>query len=390
MNKSGSHNYHASESASGADRWATCTASSAFIAKLRADGVLPEKDGSSIYAEEGTRAHDFAEAWLSRYLKGLDTPDLPEEFSELQSYLDTCIELSYEGHAYVEEIVPLWYSPGETGTCDFLVYHDDESVSSRDLKWGQGDYTAKIRNKNNRQLAIYTYSALINNAIIDGVIEGPENTSALDNLIINMAIEKPRVTHTEPPWVLPFAELREFVRHIEFAKQRIDEGDVEFKPSSEACRWCPAKMHCKARMTQVVEVLPVDMDNASLNDSQRVMFFKLIPQINKLIKDVVADLESRPTAPPGLKYKAGKKTRCYRDVEEVGKWLTKVIGYDEAFEVAEPKLISMTAAEKKLTTSQKKDFQKLLTMTAAKPKLVSEDDVSPAVKTLKEDMFNFN
>ena len=109
--QSGSWNYHATESASGADRWATCTASSSYIAKLRKEGVIPKSEGSSVYAEEGTRAHDFADTYLRAYLAGQDLPETPDDFRELESYLEQCIELSHEGYAYVEEIVPLWYSP---------------------------------------------------------------------------------------------------------------------------------------------------------------------------------------------------------------------------------------------------------------------------------------
>ena len=59
---SGSHNAHARLSPSSADRWARCTASTQFIEE-NADRIPPDK--GSVYAEEGTKAHDYCEAVLT-------------------------------------------------------------------------------------------------------------------------------------------------------------------------------------------------------------------------------------------------------------------------------------------------------------------------------------
>ena len=65
---------HAILSASGAHRWLNCTPS----ARLEE----PVPDTSSIYAEEGTLAHDLAELELKRILKKLTK----ELFQTAQGY----------------------------------------------------------------------------------------------------------------------------------------------------------------------------------------------------------------------------------------------------------------------------------------------------------------
>ena len=68
---------HAILSPSSAKRWINCTPSA----------LLAEAAGSktSVYAEEGTLAHEIAEYALTQYLNGLYDPIIDEEFPSLVS-----------------------------------------------------------------------------------------------------------------------------------------------------------------------------------------------------------------------------------------------------------------------------------------------------------------
>jgi len=103
---------HAKLSASGASRWATCPGS------VQMEDGIPDKE--SIYAQEGTLAHEMSELKLKHYLdpKGFGKRKLNTAIkklkenelyqAEMESYTDTYVDfikekaLSFPSNPYIE------------------------------------------------------------------------------------------------------------------------------------------------------------------------------------------------------------------------------------------------------------------------------------------------
>ena len=259
---SGSHNTHARLAPSHSKTWATCTAALAYC---EANKHLIPKDTGSIYADEGTAAHDHA----ADVLLGKKTlEEVPAEMREpIGDYVAHCLALVPEDVRYEVEVqCPLFYQTDSTGTCDFAVVTDD-LVVIRDYKHGAG---VLVTSEENTQLAIYAYSLIKH---LEDIYDFTDDT------VIDIKVVQPRhhMAEDDQPWVLPLSEFREFCFEIEtqagIATTAVEavrdevmaEGvDVEprevlslashtgaeFVPQDGdggSCRWCKAKAFCAVR-----------------------------------------------------------------------------------------------------------------------------------------------
>jgi hypothetical protein len=283
LHASGSHNTHARLSPSDSKRWTNCTASIAYQ-EANAHRVV---DSGSREADEGTQAHDYAAEILMGKLAPMD---LPEDFRDpVLSYTDHCNGLAPQGeltnlkecldeaelgfdpptHAvFVEEQIPLFYQPEQTGTADFIAVTPDR-VYVRDLKYGMG---VLVTSQDNTQLAIYAHSVILH---LDSAY------TFSDDMIVDIAIVQPR--HREangvPTWEITVGDLRTFCGEIDYraiqartAADRVRErigatgADVScaqileaapgsvFAPSEGdegACRWCKCKAFCEKRLAAI-------------------------------------------------------------------------------------------------------------------------------------------
>jgi hypothetical protein len=299
----GSSNTHARLSPSDSKRWTNCTASIAYQ-EANAHRVI---DSSSREADEGTQAHEWAAKTL---MEEITISQIPLDFREpvesyvlhcrdiipngVRTHLDTCLseaDLGFDppDHAFfVEEQIPLFYQPTETGTADFLALESQGSNVSRlwgrDYKHGAG---VLVTTAENTQLAIYIYSAIVR-------LSGAYKFS--DDTIVDLAVVQPRHRESEDQdsWVITLGDLRTFCESItsqaEVAREAADivrtkikqwamgEKDVScqevidilenaespavFNPSegdSGACRWCKCKAFCSARIDAITEgMIPPD------------------------------------------------------------------------------------------------------------------------------------
>jgi hypothetical protein len=393
---SGSYNQHARLSPSSADRWARCTASTPFIED---NAHLIPKERESAFALEGSAAHDYCEAVLTG--KTL-IEDVPEDFRpHVKFYVDHCNGLVQPGDVVaVEEKVPLFYSPGETGTCDFAIIRDGR-VIVRDLKYGQG---VLVEAENNAQLAIYALSFIRAN---DDIYDFPPDT------IVDIGIVQPR-HHADDPvrtWEVSLHDLEHgFEVKLRAAVEQVrNRVDLEFKPSDKACRWCPAKAICAHRidgaaspvgfevltdlpdLTKEEKKLPVgDKVKARLgdiySDEDLVALWSNRKNITAILADVEAYLESlaeqgRPA--PGTKLVMGREgNRKWADEDAAENFLARTakLKQDERFKFV---LISPTQAEEilsdKLTDRQQKRLKELITRSPGTPSLAPADDKRPAI-----------
>lgn len=346
---SGSHNAHARLAPSDSKRWTQCTAAIAFC---EANSHRVPKDTGSVYAEEGTVAHDLAAEVLLGKLAFEDLPDgdtiRHPEFPDtdfrtpVTTYVEHCRSLLPEGATpMVEVVTPLFYDGNSTGTCDFaaVVPHGDGyKVVIEDLKFGQG---VAVSPHENTQLAIYGLSLV---RFLGDLYEFSPDTP------VHIGICQPRHREAEnqPAWEVTLAELEEFCRDIDYkaiqvrtaadrvraklpcGEQDISCGEVleaapgaKFAPG-DACRWCGAKAFCDARLAALDDGAPGD---ATMHD-----YLSLLPDLDKEekkapVEDRIETVAARVGAGPLTN---DQLVALYRAKKDIASFLNDVEEYLEA------------------------------------------------------------
>ena len=227
---------HSILSPSSAKRWTTCTSSVGYIQGLTEEGKIPEET-TSVFAEEGTQAHEHA----SNILDGIeDLDDVPEgEMRDcVGAYVDLATRIGAKAEkVLVEERVPLFYRPEDGGTVDHAAISSDR-VQITDLKYGKGVIVEAV---DNPQLAIYAMS------LIEHYKDEFEFT---EETLVVMTIFQPRTYEGNPIklWSIKLGDLKVFLEDFQKVADRIDaKMALEFAPSEDACQFCDAKGLCKAR-----------------------------------------------------------------------------------------------------------------------------------------------
>ena len=125
---------HSSLGASSASRWMACPASIPL-----SEGI---EDSTSVYAEEGTAAHEVCEMLLKGEIlpESLNGFNVDHEMIEhCMMYVDYINERSEDAEVYIEERVDLSHiDPSMFGTNDAAIYRPFKTLEVIDFKYGQG------------------------------------------------------------------------------------------------------------------------------------------------------------------------------------------------------------------------------------------------------------
>lgn len=362
---------HALLSASGAERWMNCPPS----ARLEEN----EENQSSIYAREGTFAHDLSELKLRSHLGGITKVEFNKmlktlkqsEFynEELEKYVDVYVDFAIEkinehktGMISIEQRVD--YScicPEGFGTADLLMV-DEDVIEVVDLKFGQG---LKIDSVDNSQLRLYALGAVDN---FNFLFEAKK---------VKMTIIQPRLDHISTDEM----EVEDLLKWgEEEVKPKADlayAGEGEFNPG-EHCIWCLVKDRCRARADENMRLAKLDFKDAPLlTDLEVVTVLRQVDELVKWAKDIekYAYLEAvnNDKEWPGFKLVEGRRTRRYSSEEAIAEKLLEA-GYEEE-KVFSKSLLSLTKLEKELG---KKDFEEIIGSLIERPpgklKLVPDED----------------
>lgn len=373
---------HALLSASAASRWMHCTPSAVYTKDL--------PDETSPYAEEGTKAHEIAEACLRAYLDGKTEPDFGEDqrsiYDQVHPYVDHCIESFTELNKKYKDAVMFietkvdfskWVPDG-FGTADCIIIAGNE-LHVRDLKFGKG---VPVYAHNNPQARCYGLGAL---AMFDDLydietIHNEIDQVRLDNGLSEEVISKEELLKWADEALKPKAELA--------AK-----GEGEFS-AGDWCRFCKAKGQCPYRAKADFEVEEIREEKKPLElltDDQISTILSKKDDLTKFLKDVEAfavdKVVNKGETIPGWKVVEGRSVRVYTDEHKVAE-AVKNAGYDEAL-IYNRKLIGITDMTKLL--GGKKNFEKILDGLVVKPEgkptLVPESDKRKPMKlkTAEED-----
>lgn len=246
---------HSRLGASSSHRWMNCPASA----------VLPQRKYTpSVYAAEGTVAHEIAErtirAFQAQKLIKL-TSFIGQKFSQdgfdfivdsdmveyvrvyLTHLVDTAKSLI---NVKVEKRFNLdWLFPGMFGTCDAHAFVD-RTLHVMDLKYGAG---TPVYAKENTQLMYYALGIL-----------GKEGFKKVDNIVLH--IIQPRHDTGITTWEISDIDLFSFAysQLLPAAKRTKENNPVTV--SGDWCTWCPCMGDCPQITNDMVAVFEKDVNTS--------------------------------------------------------------------------------------------------------------------------------
>ena len=381
---------HSILGASSAKRWTHCPGS------VRLSVGMPNK--SSVYAAEGTAAHELAEKCLrsrepaADYLGSvIETEDGAFEVTQemvdgVQLYVDTVLSDLKATPAAVFQVESQfslnWLYDGLFGTNDALVGEHFGLLRVYDLKYGRG---VPVEVEDNEQLKYYALGAAYGH----------------DYDVVELVVVQPRAFHTQGPvrrWRTTIEELTAWGRDVLLpAAQATARADAPLC-AGDWCRWCDAKPICpeirKAALQAIQaefddDALPVPGKTVSLPDplalnaeaiGRTLALLEILEPWMKSVKDTAKDMLSQGKPVPGWKLVAGKKgnRRWAKPEAEIAAGLFEV-----GDEIYEPRKLRSPAQVEKLFPSKKaakEALEGLIEQPEGAPAMVPEHDARPAIQ----------
>ena len=366
---------HALLSASGAYRWLKCPGSARLEDKF--------EDEPSIYAAEGTLAHEMAELKIIKHF----TADLrPSEFkkrmnelkknelysaemdrytNEYRDYIND-IYLSFESKPFflAEQRVDFSsYVPEGFGTVDCTLV-GDKVIHIFDLKYGKG---VPVTAENNPQGMLYALGTYLEQSAIDEI----------EKVVIH--IIQPRIKNTSS-FEISSEELLEWAESIKDVAQKAYKGSNEFHVG-EHCGFCKANGNCRKQAEKYMDIEVIDP--ALLTDEEIGEGLAKVKELSKWAKkfeDYALVRAQNGGNVKGWKLVAGRGgNRTFTD-KAVAAQLLEEVGLDRE-EIYKTELISVTAAEKLLgEETLYKIAGNYIQKPEGKPTLATLDDKRPALE----------
>lgn len=375
---------HALLSASGAERWFNCTPS----AKLE-DEHGERK--SSVYAQEGTLAHELSELYIRRdVLLDISEQDFENRLEEIMAnalfneemldvvpiYTEYCAEQLAEAKTSnqfafmeIEQKLDLTeYIPDSFGTADCVIINDN-LMEVIDLKYGKG---VPVYSEWNKQLMLYGLGALQKYDMMYDISE------------VRLTIVQPRINNISS-WQISVKELREWAENELKPKAKLafsGEGELN---AGDWCRFCAVRNQCRKLYDQQLEIAKHEFAEPSLLTDEEIADIvlrtpKLIEWANSISEYAQKKALEENKNWPGLKLVEGVSRRKWVDEDQASNAIfarCPELSEDEIFNM---KLKSITSIEKIVG---KKRFEEILSDVVIKPQgkptLVSLEDKRPAM-----------
>jgi hypothetical protein len=397
---------HSEWSASGFKRIMLCPGS-----KVLERGAA---DRSTIYAAEGTAAHELLEmvltggtpaaGFVGRVIK-VDEEDRSYE-------IEVTDDMARYVQGVVDFVLELKGADGVLMVEQQLCYADYLDVD-RDKGWGTGDVVIA---KGNRLIVI---DLKYGKGVEVDVEENPQlmlyGLGALDKLNgiagdfeeVELIIAQPRITPNPSRWETTVEHLetwgrstaRSAVASAKNAEQMAGSGpewnDVYVRPGEEQCRFCKGKATCPKLRAEVA--LHVSSSPAASDEFEQISDPKTFSEpdlaramsaakmIEEWVKSVRSEVERRllaGTPVPGYKLVEGKLgNRAWTNKAEVEEAMKSMrLKQDEMYDMS---IISPTTAEKLLAKNSPRRWTKLqqyITRTPGEPSVAPLSDKRPALE----------
>lgn len=327
---------HAILSPSSAKRWINCTPSA----------LLAEAAGSksSVYAEEGTLAHEIAEYALTKYKEGEYDPIIDEELpvndehlknplfsidmaNYIRDYCDYVIGEGYEmaradgfSEMFLERKVDITdYAPDSFGSVDVTLV-SDKTIHIIDLKYGAG---VKVTADHNEQMMMYALGAL-------------KDLGALRDIAnIRMTIAQVRLDHYDT-FEMSKSELLDWAEKVlkPAAKAAIQGKGKQVMGSW--CGFCPVKAQCRAQRDAILADFEEKPEPLLLSDEEIVDLIAKIDTYKSWIESVnkyVYDRAIQGYKWEGYKLVAGRTSRVIKDEAKIRQALLNEFLEDEVLNI---------------------------------------------------------
>lgn len=375
---------HALLSASGASRWLNCTPSAKLEERF-------QQSKQSVYAEEGTLAHEFGQIGIQHALKIISDKVYNAEIKKLRKHALYTIEMEPEVQKYIDYVLETFnvvkqecsdatilieerldYShlvEGGFGTGDIVIIADG-TLYIIDLKYGKG---VQVYADDNSQLKIYGCGALYKFEMLYDILD------------VQLVIVQPRLEHIST-FNVSAEELNTWGE--EFVKPKAllaFKGEGE-KIAGDWCKWCKVKATCKALAAKNIELARHDFaDPHELSDDELIEVYAQLDMLvdwANAVKQYILDTAIKGKQWKGYKIVEGRANRKWLDEAKI----TGIL-YDNKFAVEDfitSKLKGIGDIEKLVG---KAEFPKLLGEYVIKPPgaptLVPEADKRPALGSVE-------
>ena len=378
---------HSILSASSSARWLACPPSVELTKDLETK--------TSLYAEEGTEAHELCEMKASLAFGKIDQSTYntfyimfkarskywTEEMEEYANDYVRLIQEQAEGYKEIYFELRVDYShildiPEQKGTCDCVILFDDK-ITIVDFKYGKG---VQVSAEENSQLSLYALGACF--------------TLKAEVSQIRLLICQPRIENYSS-WDTTFVELWKW--GTGFARERAQlaiNGKGVLCPGEKQCRWCKIRGSCSARadatIAEAQEVFGEENSVIQLVEPEECKALANSVPLEKLaavlevgryyeqwFKDVQTyayRLAMSGTKIPGYKLVQGRTVRKIDNEEGLVRALT-ASGFPKEKLYKEPKLLGIGDMEKLFG---KKNFEAIaapfISKPVGEPTLVPESD----------------
>lgn len=354
---------HALLGPSSSKRWLSCTPSARLTENY--------EDKESVFAQEGTLAHSFAEYKLNKAMgRTIPEPEKNEFYSaEIEectnAYVSYIIELYEQAKKkckdpilLVEQEVSLTeYVEGCFGTCDCLIASDD-TLYIVDYKHGRG---IPVNAENNTQMMMYALGALL---IFD---------SLYDIKKIHMTIFQPRLSNIST-FEMEKEELVDWAENILKPRALMAyKGEGEYR-CGEWCTFCKARSTCRERAKSNMALAKDEFKEPPLLTDEEIE--EVLSKIDGLlswtndVKDYAFQEALNGKKWTNYKLVEGRSNRKYSNETEVANILIAA-GYDPY----EKKLVTITELQKRLGKQKFEELiGKFIVKPEGKPTLVERSD----------------
>lgn len=377
---------HAKLSASGSSRWINCPPS------VRLEEQFEDK--TSIYAEEGTLAHELAELKLRLELKEITkrtytlkfnkaTKDNPLYSKNMDDYVDVYKEICIEKYlnsketttdsiAAVEQRLDFSnYVPAGFGTGDFIVIADG-TLEICDLKYGKG---VPVSAENNSQMRLYALGAINKFSFLYDIAK------------VRMTIIQPRLSNISSDEISVNDLLKWAEEVVKPSAELAIKGEGEFKTGAH-CKFCKARSVCRARADENLELAKFEFKKSDTLSNDEIS--EILEKVDSLVKwasdvkDYALDKALEGQEFKGYKLVEGRSQRKWKDEKAVAQILIDRGFLDNI--IWTKKLTTISNIERAIGKKEtERLFKDLIDKPLGKPTLVPLSDKREVYNAAKAD-----